>query len=72
MITVTIEEAQTSLSSLISGLKPDEELVIVQEGRPVARLVALPRTRRLGSAIGKLKIVEDDDEHLKDFKEYMP
>lgn len=75
MTTATIEEVQTNLPSLLSGLKAGEELVIVVQGRPVARLVAEPTAaplgRKPGSAIGKLRIVEDDDEHLKDFQEYM-
>jgi len=75
MTTATIEEVQASLPSLLSGLKAGEELVIVVQGRPVARLVAEPASpplsRKPGSAAGKLRIVEDDDEHLKDFAEYM-
>lgn len=35
------------------------------------RSQALPR-RKAGSAKGILQIVEDDDAHLDDFKEYMP
>jgi len=31
-----------------------------------------PRRRRPGSAKGKLTILSEDDEHLQDFKEYMP
>jgi antitoxin (DNA-binding transcriptional repressor) of toxin-antitoxin stability system len=76
MTTATIEEVQASLLSLLSGLKPGEELVILQQGRPVARLVAEPapppKSRQPGSAIGKLRIIEEDDDHLKDFKEYIP
>ncbi len=30
------------------------------------------RRRQPGSAIGKLTIIEDDNAHLEDFKEYMP
>jgi len=30
------------------------------------------RPRQLGCAIGKLTIVEDDESHLDDFREYMP
>ena len=75
MTTVTIEKAQANLAGLIAELKPGEELLITQEDRPVARLVAEPANRRVprqpGSAIGKLRIVEDDDTHLADFKEYM-
>ena len=76
MTTATIEEAQVHLAALIAQLKPGEELVIVERDRPVARLVAerseKPGTRQPGSAIGKLTIVEDDDAHLEDFREYMP
>jgi antitoxin (DNA-binding transcriptional repressor) of toxin-antitoxin stability system len=70
--TATIEEVQASLSSLISRLKPGEEVVILEHDRPVARLVGEPRQRKLGGGIGKLVLVEDDDSHLDDFKEYMP
>lgn len=72
MTTATIEEVQTSLPSLISQLKPGEEVVILEHDRPVARLTAEPRQRKLGCGKGKLTIIEDDDSHLEDFKEYMP
>jgi antitoxin (DNA-binding transcriptional repressor) of toxin-antitoxin stability system len=76
MSTITLEQAQAQLPTLIANLKPGEEVLITQGQRPVARLVgeaAEPRTPRVpGSAVGLLTIVEDDDEHLEDFKEYMP
>lgn len=76
MNTVTIQEAQTNLAGLISQLRPGEEVVITQDDRPVARVVAEPavpgRARRPGSAVGKLRIIEEDDSHLDDFREYMP
>ena len=76
MTTATIEEAQAHLAALIAQLKPGEEVIIVERDRPVARLVAerhgQPGTRQPGRAIGKLTIVEDDDVHLEDFREYMP
>lgn len=30
------------------------------------------RRRQLGGGIGKLTIIEDDESHLDDFREYMP
>lgn len=76
MVTATIQEAQVHLAALIAQLKPGEELVIIERNRPVARLVAERSdkfgSRRPGSAIGKLTIVEDDEAHLEDFREYMP
>jgi antitoxin (DNA-binding transcriptional repressor) of toxin-antitoxin stability system len=76
MQTTTIEDAQARLAAWISKLKPGEELVIIERDRPVARLVAEPSPiaipRQPGTAIGKLTIIEDDDSHLEDFREYMP
>ena len=76
MPTITIEEAQAKLPDLISHLKPGEEIQIIQNNQPVARLIrqpaSLPIPRTPGSAIGKIKIISEDDEHLEDFKEYMP
>lgn len=72
---ISIEEAQAHLAELIAGLQPGEELVITQNERPVARLIAQSREERQprqpGSAKGKLVILADDDEHLQDFKEHM-
>jgi len=74
--TVTIEEAQAHLVELIDKLTPGEEVVILRNEQPIARLVGEPhrvrKPRQPGSAKGKLTIVADDEEHLEDFKEYMP
>jgi prevent-host-death family protein len=73
--TITLEEARGRLEELIAGLQPGEEVVITHQGRPVARLVAEPplcrNPRQPGSAVGKLSVIKEDDEHLKDFAEYM-
>lgn len=73
--TVTLEEAQARLAELIERLAPGEEVVITQRKQPVARLVGsrpARRPRQPGSGQGMLTIVRDDDEHLEDFKDYMP
>ena len=76
MTRVTIEEAQDRLPELIAGLRPGEELQITKDDRPVARLVGESPGRREprkpGSAVGTLVIVADDEEHLEDFRDYMP
>jgi prevent-host-death family protein len=74
-INVTIDEAQNRLRDLIAGLNPDEEVVITENQRPVARLVSQKTPspdRSLGFARGMISIVADDDEHLNDFSDYMP
>jgi antitoxin (DNA-binding transcriptional repressor) of toxin-antitoxin stability system len=76
MVTVTIEEAQAKLPELIGNLSPGEELVILRNQQPVARLVGEPvpkrRPRRPGSAKDTILHMADDfDAPLEDFKEYM-
>ncbi len=73
--TITLEDAQARLAELIAELLPGREVLITQNDRPVARLIGQPgvspQPRKPGSAIGKLIIHADDDEHLKDFQEYL-
>jgi antitoxin (DNA-binding transcriptional repressor) of toxin-antitoxin stability system len=75
MQTVTLEEAQSRLAEIIENLPPGEEIVITRDNQPVARLVRTPNQGRPGPGLGKgmLTVVsDDDDDHLKDFAEYMP
>jgi antitoxin (DNA-binding transcriptional repressor) of toxin-antitoxin stability system len=76
MSTVTIEEAQARLVELIGRLTPGEEIVITKNQQPVAKLVGqapAQRTPRVpGNCKGMITLAVDDDEHLKDFQEYMP
>ena len=76
MSSVTIEEAQAKLTDLIHQLTPGEEVVITENNRPVAKLVSEPAPVRQrpqpGLASGMLTIIAEDEEHLKDFAEYMP
>lgn len=43
---VPIAEAKAHLSSLLQRVEAGEEIVIARRGKPVARLVPEPRTRR--------------------------
>jgi antitoxin (DNA-binding transcriptional repressor) of toxin-antitoxin stability system len=75
MSIVTIEEAQAKLPQLIAHLAEGEELLITQNQQPIARLQAHQKPNRkprmAGNCKGMLTIVADDDEHLKDFEEFM-
>lgn len=74
--TITVEEAQANLPELVTRLAPGEEVIITKDNQRVAKLVgerpAAHQPRQPGSAKGKLIILAEDEEHLEDFKEYMP
>jgi antitoxin (DNA-binding transcriptional repressor) of toxin-antitoxin stability system len=75
MSNVTLEEAQARLPDLIHELVPGQEVLITENERPVAKLVGQAADSRHpvpGRCKGMLTILSDDDEHLEDFKEYMP
>jgi antitoxin (DNA-binding transcriptional repressor) of toxin-antitoxin stability system len=67
MQTVTLEEAQSHLSEIIDKLAPGEEVMLTRDDKPVARIIAGP-----GRSEGMLTVISEDDDHLKDFAEYMP
>ena len=75
MTTITLEEAQTHLSELLSRLQPGEEVLITAAGQAVAQMKKAERTSwpcQAGSAKDKiLWIAPDFDAPLEDFKEYM-
>ena len=73
-MTVTIEQAQLSLQELIEKTAQGEKVFITRDQKPVAELVPVAIDRPVpvfGSCKGMLTIVAEDDEHLKDFAEYM-
>ena len=74
-MTVTVEQAQNTLTELIDRTARGEKVVITRDDQSVAELVAVPQDRPVpkpGFARGVLTIVADDEEHLEDFKDYMP
>jgi hypothetical protein len=54
-----------SIQALASACKLFEEEF--RNDQPAKR-----RARTPGSAVGKLRVLVEDDEHLKDFQDYMP
>lgn len=74
-MTVTLEQAKTQLGDLIARAAAGESVVITDHDKPVAQLVPpapdKPRPQ-YGRGKGMLTILAEDDEHLKDFEEYMP
>ena len=74
MQTATIEDVQARLPELLEQLAPGDEVIITRDGKPVGRLVPeLPKGVPIyGRGKGMLVVNSDDDDHLKDFEEYMP
>ncbi len=76
--TITIDEAQARLRELILQLAPGEVVIITENEQPVAKLVSqspkpAPGLRPPpGLGKGFITVVSDEDDHLKDFEEYMP
>lgn len=74
-MTVTLENAKAQLSELIAALKPNEQILIVDNGQPLATLTRAARTAwpcKAGSAKGTAHWMADDfDAPLEDFREYM-
>jgi antitoxin (DNA-binding transcriptional repressor) of toxin-antitoxin stability system len=74
--TITVEEAQARLKELIHKLAPGEAVVITENQQPVARLVgeqpSKRKPRQAGRCKGMITLLVEDDEHLRDFAEYMP
>jgi prevent-host-death family protein len=66
---VNIHEAKTNLSKLLARVSAGEEVIIMNNGKPVARLVPVTqkqKPRRLGAAAGKIYIAPDFDAPLPD------
>ena len=73
MYQVNIHEAKTNLSKLIKKVINGEEVVIAKGNKPLVKMVHIEPNkakRKLGTAIGKIKISKDFDAPLDDFKDY--
>jgi antitoxin (DNA-binding transcriptional repressor) of toxin-antitoxin stability system len=68
--TISLTQAQTYLATLAAPLKAGEEIVIVRDNTPLAKLVAptqpLAKNRTFGRYKGKIKMSDDFDAPLPD------
>jgi antitoxin (DNA-binding transcriptional repressor) of toxin-antitoxin stability system len=76
MPTVSLQEAQSRLPDLIHSLTPGDEVVITENGQPLARLTLAAPAERKPRQLGTLKgtvvsMAPDFDAPLDDFKDYM-
>ena len=71
---VTLAQAQADLAGLIRRLAPGKKCSSPKTRRRLrGSRPSRPFRRAPGPGLGKgmIEILEDDDEHLKDFEEYM-
>lgn len=75
---VTIEDAHSQLAQLVDQVSKGEEVIVVRDDKPIAKLVPLPaeepKPKRPGFGSGKddiLYMADDFDAPLEDFKDYM-
>ena len=77
MTSLSIQEAQAQLPDLVHGLAIGDEVVIIENDQPVARIVPAAEQpqrppRRPGTLRGTvLYMAPDFDAPLEDFKEYV-
>ncbi|WP_256988319.1 type II toxin-antitoxin system Phd/YefM family antitoxin [Bordetella genomosp. 9] len=63
---MNIHEAKTTLSKLIEAIElgKENDVVIARNGRPAAKLVAMPKlatSKQLGVAMGRFEVPDDID-----------
>ena len=68
MIEVSIEQVKTQLAALLEQVATGEDVIIIESGKPVAKIVTIkqPKRRRLGEDIGKGWVADDFDAPLPD------
>lgn len=75
MTQMSAEAAGDHLSDLLQAVMRGEEVVIMKDDQPVARLVSVANQRtirRFGCAKGQITMAADFDAPLADFADYMP
>ena len=60
MITVNVREAKTNLSRLLAQVESGEEVIIVRNGKPVARLAPIQKRGKPQTDVFKGKFVLPD------------
>lgn len=74
MQNIDINQAKQNFPALIEKIVSDGEVIITKNGQPVVKMVSLKKTkkeRKFGTAKGLIKMADDFDQPIDDFKEYM-
>ncbi len=70
---VNFDDAKIRLMDWIEAALRGDKVIIAKDGKQMVELVPVKREgkRKFGSAKGKIKIMDDFDAPLDDFREYM-
>lgn len=74
MINIDINQAKQHFPELIEKTISNGEVIITRGGQPIAKLVAIAKPkkeRKFGTAKGLIKMSNDFDQPIDDFKDYM-
>ncbi len=74
MQNIDINQAKKQLPELVEKTISGGVIIITKGGQPVAKIVGISKPkkqRQFGTAKGLIKISNDFDKPLEDFKEYM-
>ena len=71
---VNMHEAKSSLSQLVKRAEAGEDVIIARNGKPVARLTRIKASAPKlpwGLLKGKIRMMDDFDAPLDEFKDYL-
>jgi prevent-host-death family protein len=73
VVKVNYEDTKTRLKDLIEAAMRGDKVIIAKDGKQVAQIVSMKSAarRKFGSARGKIKMADDFDQPLADFREHM-
>lgn len=74
MHSIDINQAKQNFPELIEKIISNGEVIITKDGQPFVKIVPLKKAkkeRKFGTAKGLIKMSDDFDQPLDDFKDYM-
>jgi prevent-host-death family protein len=74
MLNIDINQAKQNLPELIEKTVSNGEVIITKDGQPIVKMVPFTKTKKkrtFGTAKGLIKMADDFDQPIDDFKEYM-
>jgi prevent-host-death family protein len=74
MLNIDINQAKQNFPELIEKTVSNGEVIITKDGQPIVKMVPLTKAkkeRKLGTAKGLIKMADDFDQPIDDFKDYM-